>query len=149
MVVSTYDNAILSWSHNNHKALLALSTDDFLMATSHRSLYDKLKLCFDHHFNYTTYESNIIRYLNTRIIISPYGISLDITDHIIRNVLHEYWNNRRPPYQSSPFPLKNTFEHELFTAPPLIGKDLKDIEQRHGGSLYMWASSLQYIVQRN
>eukprot|EP00957_Ditylum_brightwellii_P040829 3090497-Ditylum_brightwellii.AAC.1 len=39
----TYDNAILNWSYNNHKALLAISTDDFLMVTTYRSLYGKLK----------------------------------------------------------------------------------------------------------
>eukprot|EP00957_Ditylum_brightwellii_P207717 15354239-Ditylum_brightwellii.AAC.1 len=123
-IVSTYDNTILSWSYNNHKALLAISTDDFLMATSHRSLYDKLKQCCDGYFNYTAYESNIIRYLNTRIIISTYGIIPDITDHICRNVLQDYWVNYKPPFQSSPFPLKNAFEYELFIAPLLTGKDL-------------------------
>eukprot|EP00957_Ditylum_brightwellii_P061555 4671266-Ditylum_brightwellii.AAC.1 len=39
MVVSTNDNTVLNWSYSNHRALLAISTDDFLMATSHRSLY--------------------------------------------------------------------------------------------------------------
>eukprot|EP00957_Ditylum_brightwellii_P002080 160262-Ditylum_brightwellii.AAC.1 len=36
----------------------------------------------------------------------------------------------------------------LFIAPPLTGKDLKDIQIRHHGSLYKWASTLQYFVQR-
>eukprot|EP00957_Ditylum_brightwellii_P121711 9282250-Ditylum_brightwellii.AAC.1 len=92
------------------------------MATLHRSLYDKLKQYFDGHFNYTTYESNVIRCINTRIIIRNYGISLDIPDNIIINVLHDDWSSHKAPFQSSPFPLKNTFELELFTASPLIGK---------------------------
>eukprot|EP00957_Ditylum_brightwellii_P182101 13874483-Ditylum_brightwellii.AAC.1 len=36
----------------------------------------------------------------------------------------------------------------LFIAPPLTCKDLKDIETRHNGSLYKWANTLQYLVQR-
>eukprot|EP00957_Ditylum_brightwellii_P093333 7107357-Ditylum_brightwellii.AAC.1 len=44
------------------------------------------------------------------------------------------------------FHFKNAFEHEFFIEPPLTGKDLKDIETRHGGSLYKWASTLQYVV---
>eukprot|EP00957_Ditylum_brightwellii_P028500 2151451-Ditylum_brightwellii.AAC.2 len=78
VLASTYNAAILSWNCNNHKSLLAISTDDLLMATTHRCLYDRLKQYFDRYFDYTTYESNVIRYLNTRIIISTYGISLDI-----------------------------------------------------------------------
>eukprot|EP00957_Ditylum_brightwellii_P099287 7562839-Ditylum_brightwellii.AAC.1 len=82
MVMSTYDNAILSWTYKKCTALLATSTDDILMATSHRRLYDRLKQYFVGYSNYTTSEGNIICYLNTRIIVSPYDISLYITDHI-------------------------------------------------------------------
>eukprot|EP00957_Ditylum_brightwellii_P030891 2340920-Ditylum_brightwellii.AAC.1 len=140
--MSTYNNAILSWTYKRHTALLTISTDNILMATSHRSLYGRLKQCFDGHFNYAKSEGNIICYLNTRIIVSPYGISIDITDCIIRNVLQDYWGSTKAPYQQSPSPLKNTFKFDLITAPPLIGKDLKDIKFRHNGSLYKWVSSL-------
>eukprot|EP00957_Ditylum_brightwellii_P093778 7140162-Ditylum_brightwellii.AAC.1 len=40
------------------------------------------------------------------------------------------------------------FEYEIFIAPPLRGKDLKDIKDIHGGFLYKWASTLQYVIQR-
>eukprot|EP00957_Ditylum_brightwellii_P082201 6250448-Ditylum_brightwellii.AAC.1 len=145
--MSTYDIAIPSWTYKKHTALLAISIDDILMDTSHRSLYDSIKQYFDGRFNYTTSEGNIICYINIRIIVSPYGINWDITDHIIKNVLQDYWGSTKAPYQQSPFPFKNIFEFELFIAPPLVGKDLKDIEFRHNGSLYKWTSFLQYIVQ--
>eukprot|EP00957_Ditylum_brightwellii_P039850 3016915-Ditylum_brightwellii.AAC.1 len=56
------------------------------MAISHRNVYDKFKQCYDGHFNYTTSEGNLIQYLNTRIIVSSYGISLNITDYIIQKM---------------------------------------------------------------
>eukprot|EP00957_Ditylum_brightwellii_P109973 8388847-Ditylum_brightwellii.AAC.1 len=67
----------------------------------------------------------------------------------MRNILQGYWRSTKAPYQQSQFPFKNTIEFELFTAMPLVGKDIKDIELRHNDSLYNWASSLQYIVQRS
>eukprot|EP00957_Ditylum_brightwellii_P164233 12503550-Ditylum_brightwellii.AAC.1 len=42
----------------------------------------------------------------------------------------------------------NTFEFELFTTPPFTGKYLQEIEQCYAGSLYKWASTLQYFVQQ-
>eukprot|EP00957_Ditylum_brightwellii_P171486 13054463-Ditylum_brightwellii.AAC.1 len=97
----------------------------------------------------TCTESNLIQYLNDCTILSPHGISLDITDHIICNVLADYWKGSKIPYTSSPFPLKSSFEQDLFFDPPLIGSDLKDMEHHHNGSLYKWASIIQFVVQRS
>eukprot|EP00957_Ditylum_brightwellii_P026222 1982951-Ditylum_brightwellii.AAC.1 len=58
-------------------------------------------------------------------IKNPHGISLDITDNFICNVLADYWKDRKAPCTSSPFPLKPSFEQDLFFAPPVIGSDLK------------------------
>eukprot|EP00957_Ditylum_brightwellii_P156977 11947075-Ditylum_brightwellii.AAC.1 len=54
----------------------------------------------------------------------------------------------KAPFQQSPFPLKLEFEWELYLVPPLVGKDLIEIESRHNGSLYKWASALQYASQQ-
>eukprot|EP00957_Ditylum_brightwellii_P007773 588275-Ditylum_brightwellii.AAC.2 len=107
-----------------------------------------MKEIFNGHFKCTCTEGNFLRYLNACIIISPHGISIDITDHIIRNVLADYWKDFKAPFTSSPFPLKSFFEQELFFAPTLIGQELKEIEQQHNGFLYTWGSTLQFVVQR-
>eukprot|EP00957_Ditylum_brightwellii_P059752 4536106-Ditylum_brightwellii.AAC.1 len=109
----------------------------------------RIQEIFTCHFKFTCTEDNIIRYLNACIIVNPHGISLDITDHIIHNVLADYWKDRKAPCTSSTFPLKSSFKEDLFFALPLIGSELKDMEKQENGSLYKWANTLQFLVQRS
>ena len=46
MVPATGNKGLFIWHHNGHKALLALATDDIIIAVSHKSLYHVLCATF-------------------------------------------------------------------------------------------------------
>ena len=68
MVPATGNKGLFYWQHDGHTALLALATDDILLAATHRSLYMKIRSVFDNYFAYTTNDGNVIQFLNYRII---------------------------------------------------------------------------------
>ena len=45
MVQDTGNKGLFYWQHEGHTALLALATDDILLAATHKSLYIKFKVC--------------------------------------------------------------------------------------------------------
>ena len=45
-------------------------------------------------FDCTFQEDPKLKLLNINIIQSKYGISIDQTDHIIRNIIQEYWETK-------------------------------------------------------
>ena len=45
-------------------------------------------------FEYTFQEGSEIKLLNINIIQSKYGISINQTDHIIKNIIQEYWGTK-------------------------------------------------------
>eukprot|EP00957_Ditylum_brightwellii_P091340 6954428-Ditylum_brightwellii.AAC.1 len=53
IIQSTSDNSIFSWQNKGHQVLIAVSTDDLLMAATDRTLFGGTCQCFDNHFNYT------------------------------------------------------------------------------------------------
>eukprot|EP00957_Ditylum_brightwellii_P021648 1632567-Ditylum_brightwellii.AAC.1 len=59
MIQSTSDHTIFSWQYKGHHTLIAVSTDDLLMAATDRTLFGRICQCFDNHFNYTCTEGNI------------------------------------------------------------------------------------------
>ena len=67
-----------------------------------------------------------------------YGISIDQTDHIMKNIIQEYWGTKKKYeviLQKSPFPVDKSFENTLYMDTPIIGEELKKINKSHGGSL--------------
>ena len=65
------------------------------------------------------------------MIQSKYGISIDQTDHIMKNIIQEYWGTKtkdKVKFQQSPFPVYTYFEHTLFIDTPIIVEELKKIE---------------------
>ena len=63
--------------------------------------------------------------LNINIIKSKYGISIDHTDYIMKNIIQEYWGTKTKyelKLQQSPFTVDTSFENELFMATPIIGE---------------------------
>eukprot|EP00957_Ditylum_brightwellii_P164389 12515108-Ditylum_brightwellii.AAC.2 len=59
MIWITSDHAIFSWQYKGHCALIAVSTDNLLMAATDRTPFDRICQCFDNHFNCTCTEGNI------------------------------------------------------------------------------------------
>ena len=65
-------------------------------------------------------------YIN--IIESEYGINIDKTYHIIKNIIQGYWttNKNDVRFQKSPLPVDTSFENTLFMATTLTGEELKN-----------------------
>ena len=93
-----------------------------------------------------------MKLLNINMIQSKYGISIEQTDHIIKNIIQEYWLTKTKyevKFQKSPFPVDTYFEHALFMDSPIIGEELKQIEKSYGGSLNHWVGGLMQITVQN
>ena len=90
-----------------------------------------------------------MKLLNVNIIKDKCGISIDLTDHIMKNIIQEYWGTKTKDevkFQQSPFPVYKSFENKLFVNTHLIGEDMKQIEKSHVGSLNQWAGGLMHIT---
>ena len=77
------DNAIFAMTHNSHILVLAVQTDDLLVASNSTHLKDEVLNTFLTAFNITTQDDSILKYLNFRIIQSKHGVSIDQKDDII------------------------------------------------------------------
>ena len=100
-------------------------------------------------FDYTFQEGQKINLLNMNTIQSEYGISIDQTDHIIKNAIQGYWGTKteyKVKFQNPPLTVDTSFENILFMETPLIGEDMKQIEKSHGGPLNYWVGGLMYIT---
>ena len=67
------------------------------------------------------------------MIQSKYGISIEQTDHIMKNIIQEYWVTKTKyevKFQKSPFPVDTYFEHTLLMDSPIIGEELKHMEDQ-------------------
>ena len=65
------------------------------------------------------------------MIQSEYGIIIDQTYHTINNTIQEYWvknTKYEVKFQTSPFSLEKSFEKLFFTTTPLIGEELRQLE---------------------
>ena len=94
------------------------------MATQHRICFERLTQEFDTLFDYSFQEGAKLKLLNITIIQSKYFISIYNIDHIIKNIMQEYWVTKTKEYikfQKSPFPTDTSFEKYIFMATPLIG----------------------------
>ena len=61
---------------------------------------------FDTIFEYNSQEGSKIKLLNIKIIQSEYGISIDQTYHIMKDIIQEYWGTKTKDevkFQQSPF----------------------------------------------
>ena len=57
------------------------------------------------------------------MIQSKYGISIDQIDHIMKNIIQEYWGTKKDEVKlhKSPFQVDTSFENTLFMATSFIG----------------------------
>ena len=60
------------------------------MATENMICFERLTKEFDTLFDYTFQEVSKLKLLNIKTIQSKYGISIDQTYHIMKNIIQEY-----------------------------------------------------------
>ena len=150
MVPATGNKGLFYWQHEGHTALLALATDDILLAATHKSLYIKIQSVFDNYFAYTTNDGKVIQFLNYRIIQSEFGTSIDQYNHIRQTMLQVFFPNKDiVPFQSSPFPLETSIEMDLFKAQPLTEDENMAMTKRYRGSYMHWVGALLHIADKS
>lgn len=144
------DETLVTSNTVTYTSIIFLETDYMLMITQNKIFFDRLLLAFDPIFKYIIQKGNYIKFLNLCIIKSHYGLRIDKTQHIISNILDDYWKNKNKstvPWKSSPFPTNSKFEHELFLSIPLTLEERKEHESNHNGSLEKWIVSILHIQQ--
>ena len=147
MIPCSTNKGLFTWNKNNHRALLALATDDIIFASTDESLWNILQSTFQQYFDYTTRTGPELAFLNFRIIQSEHGTSIDQTNHIQQTILNKYFTtDKRVPFYSSPFPLDSKFEIELFESLPLSENDLTKIEERYNGTYCFYIGAIQHVA---
>ena len=87
MIRSLSEHASFSWIYNTYKYILAVETNDTLVATQNRIFFERLIKWFDTLFDYTFQGGKALNLLKINIIQSEHGISIYQTDHIIKNII--------------------------------------------------------------
>ena len=161
MIRSTCDHGVFTWTYeentasdntptNTYKAIIFLAMDDILIFTDDIKCYQTIRCAFNPLFDYSYQQGPVLKFLNMRIIQSNYGISIDQTNHIIQNILQDYWKHHDTTtiqWQSAPFPTESSFKDELFHALPLTTIQHQQYIKTHNGSLAKWIGALMHITQ--
>ena len=74
-------------SLKNNKYLLAVETDEIIMATENIICFEILTQEFYTIFEYNFQEVSKLKLLNINMIQSKYRISIDQTEHIMKNII--------------------------------------------------------------
>ena len=150
MIPATGNKGLFYWNHKGHIAMLALATDDILLAATDRSLYEIIQQVFDNFFAYTTNDGEVLQFLNYRIIQSSYGTSIDQYNHIRQTILQVFFHEGATiPFHSSPFPLETTVEMDLFRSRPLTDEENAEMTKRYNGSYMHWTGVLLHIASKS
>ena len=64
------------------------------MSTENIICFERLTQEIDTLFDYTFQKVSKLELLNVNMIQSKYGISIDQTYHIIKNIIQEYWEKK-------------------------------------------------------
>lgn len=117
MIRRSSDHGFYSWTFTGDEvykvqrpcqSLIGLATDDILILTNNKILYDRLQYEFKNLFKFTSQDSEVIKLLNFVIIQREIVISMDQTSHIKNEILDPYWrgiNKEKIRWCGSPFPV--------------------------------------------
>ena len=145
MKTNATDNAVFVFQNNSELLILLSETDDFLIMSSSKELYLKLKAKLNTSFEITFQESNVLHYLNLQIIQSEYGISFDQTKHILDMVEPHFPRGSTFTKVNSPFRTDREYESELATATPASQSELQLLEKEYGGSYLSLYGQLLHV----
>ena len=65
------------------------------MTTENKICFERLTQEFDTLFCHNFQEGTKLKLLNINTIKSKYGISIDQTDHIMKNTIQKYWGTKK------------------------------------------------------
>ena len=136
---TSVDSGIYVMSKNKNLLILAIQTDDLLIATNDESLRELVITTLEKGFQVTSQGGTLLKFLNFRIIQTTHGISADQTQHI-DDMLKKYF----PPgtkVQKTDTPLRSDrqFQEEIYNSVPATPSELKGLEKQYGfkyGTVY-------------
>ena len=134
----------------NETILVITSTDDFLCVCSNDQNFARLKTHMERFVPVTTQDGKVMKYINTRIIQTDEGISIDQTHRIKTAILDNWFPPKRTEQlktADAPYRTDSDFERQLETQLPAIGEDLKLLEKKHGGKYNALLGQVLHIAQ--
>lgn len=142
--------SLFIYDKNGETMILNTSTDDFLCAYNHKSIFDKLCAKMRTMFDITTKEGTKFKYLNLEIIQTEHGVSYDQTDHIQRKIINKYFppdkiNDSKLKQVHTPFRTDSDYEKDLAEQLPATKDELKILEERYGDSYGAILGELMHV----
>ena len=87
MIRISSDHTVFLWAYNTYKIIIAVETDDILMATQNIICFETLTKDVDTSFDCGIQEGTNIKLHNISILQIEYGISIYKAYHIIKNII--------------------------------------------------------------
>lgn len=132
-------SGIYVMSKNNKILILAIQTDDLLIATEDDSLKDLVISTLRQAFQVTSQDGTMLKFLNFCIIQSPHGISADQTPHIDEMPKKYFPPGTHTQKADTPLRSDRQFREEIYNAVPATPSELKALEKEFGfkyGTVY-------------
>jgi len=143
------DHAVFTWhsEDRSQSQIICVSTDDFLCAFTHRSLFDQLCTTLRKYFELTTKEGPKLSYLNLEINQTEHYISIDQTAHI-REIVQEWFPDEAELRTTdTPFRTDNEYEQIISEALPAESAELIDLERLYGGPYRTSLGKFQHVKE--
>ena len=142
--------SLFIYEKENGTMILNTSTDDFLCAYSNQTIFDTLCTHLKRFFDITTEQGTLLKYLNLRIIQSPFGISVDQSQHIEHTIINKYFPPEKVAESGlkavhTPFNTCNKYEIDLLEQLPATGEHLKALEKRYDGTYASIIGAIMHV----
>lgn len=136
-VVCPPEPSIFIYEKGEHGFILNTSTDDFLCIHSTQAIYEELCTYLKEYFDITTCTGPLLKYLNTRIIQSEFGVSYDQTEHIEHKIIKKHFPDDKigdsiMKEVHTPFRTDSQYEIDLSEQLPATKEELKKLIEKYG-----------------
>ena len=123
----------------NEVLILAIQTDDLLIATNSENMRDLVINTLQKAFQLTSQGGTILKFLNFKIIQSPHGISADQTSHIDEMLRKYFPPGTKVGKTETPLRSDRQYQEEIYHSIPATPSELKALENQFGfkfGTVY-------------
>ena len=136
---TSVDSGMYVMSKNNKILILAIQTDDLLIATDDSKLRELVITTLQQAFQVTSQGGTLLKFLNFRIIQSVHGISADQTPHITEMLQKYFPSGMQVQKTDTPLRSDRQFQEEIYNSVPATPPELKALEKEFGfkyGTVY-------------
>ena len=126
---TSVDSGIYVMTKNNKVLILAIQTDDLLIATDDDDLRELVISTLQQAFQVTSQGGTLLKFLNFRIIQSVHGISVDQTPHITELVQKYFPPGMHVQKTDTPLRSDRQYREEIYNSVPATASELKALEK--------------------